>query len=146
MKWVIDASVILKWIFPEEDHDLARGLKRQPLIAPDLIMSECVNAVWRRAAREQMSSDQIDEALLLISRFGIDLHPSRELVRRAGAIAFALDHPAYDCFYLALAEREGCEFLTADSRLLAKLSEKPGGTVARVSGLTSLRALGSPNG
>jgi predicted nucleic acid-binding protein len=27
----------------------------------------------------------------------------------------------YDCLYVALAEREGCEFLTADDRLLKKL-------------------------
>lgn len=141
MKWVIDASVVLKWIFPEEDHELARGFKRQPLIAPDLLMSECVNAVWRRAGPEQMSPGQVDEALMLISRFGIELHPSRELVRRAGAIAFALNHPAYDCFYLALAEREGCELLTADSRLVAKLAEKPGRTFAPVSSLASLRSV-----
>jgi predicted nucleic acid-binding protein len=144
MRWVIDASVILKWIFPEEDHELARRFKRQPLIAPDLIMSECVNAVWRRAGPEKMSPDQVDETLMLISRFGIDLHPSRELVRRAGAIAFALDHPAYDCFYLALSEREGCDLLTADTRLVARLAEKPGATFARVSSLASLHALEFP--
>jgi predicted nucleic acid-binding protein len=30
-----------------------------------------------------------------------------------------LDHPVYDCFYLALAERERAPLISADKRLLA---------------------------
>jgi predicted nucleic acid-binding protein len=29
-------------------------------------------------------------------------------------LAIALDHPAYDCLYLALAVETGCPFVTAD--------------------------------
>jgi len=38
------------------------------------------------------------------------------------ALALELDHPVYDCFYLALAELERNSMVTADQRLLARLS------------------------
>jgi predicted nucleic acid-binding protein len=34
-----------------------------------------------------------------------------------------LDHPAYDCVYVALAAANDCRFVTADQRLLRKLRE-----------------------
>jgi predicted nucleic acid-binding protein len=36
-------------------------------------------------------------------------------------IAGELDHPVYDCFYLALAELERTILVTADTRLLGKV-------------------------
>jgi hypothetical protein len=42
-----------------------------------------------------------------------------ELVERATDLTVTLDHPVYDCFYVALAERERLPLVSADSRLLA---------------------------
>jgi predicted nucleic acid-binding protein len=41
---------------------------------------------------------------------------------RAMQVARRLHHPVYDCVYLALAEREDATFITADRRLLRRLS------------------------
>jgi predicted nucleic acid-binding protein len=41
----------------------------------------------------------------------------------ATRIAIDLDHPAYDCFYLALAVDNDCQFVTADERHLRKLDQ-----------------------
>jgi predicted nucleic acid-binding protein len=35
--------------------------------------------------------------------------------------AIELDHPAYDCLYLALAVENDCRFVTADERLVNKI-------------------------
>jgi len=43
------------------------------------------------------------------------------LASRAFGLARRLDHPAYDCLYLALAELERTHVVTADRRLLKKL-------------------------
>ena len=43
----------------------------------------------------------------------------RRLVAQA---ARQLDHPVYDCFYLALADREGVPLVTADTRLATKVT------------------------
>ena len=45
----------------------------------------------------------------------------RRLLDRALALAVALDHPACDAMYLALAESTGRRFVTADARLLRKV-------------------------
>jgi predicted nucleic acid-binding protein len=42
--------------------------------------------------------------------------PMRQLAAAAARLAIELDHPAYDCFYLALALQEQCPVVTADQR------------------------------
>ena len=51
--------------------------------------------------------------------------PLRPLASSAAALARALDHPVYDCFYLALAEAENVPLVTADRRLMAALRTTP---------------------
>jgi predicted nucleic acid-binding protein len=46
------------------------------------------------------------------------LFDSMALLRRATAISSSYGHGFYDC--VSLAEREGCEFVTADAKLIAK--------------------------
>ena len=50
----------------------------------------------------------------------IDLHPVGEQVTRAVQISGELDHPVYDCLYLACAEATGSTVVTADRRLANK--------------------------
>ncbi len=49
-----------------------------------------------------------------------ELVPTSVLKDRALAIAIELRHPAYDCFYLALAERNVSRLVTADDRLIRR--------------------------
>jgi predicted nucleic acid-binding protein len=44
------------------------------------------------------------------------LHPTPPLLLRAMAVAIANRRAVYDCIYLALAEAEGCELVTADDQ------------------------------
>jgi predicted nucleic acid-binding protein len=53
----------------------------------------------------------------------LELASTRSLMEPATRIAIELDHPAYDCIYLALAAERDCPFVTADERLLRKLDE-----------------------
>jgi predicted nucleic acid-binding protein len=60
---VIDASVAIKWLLPEEGRDLALGLQNEyqegaiDLIAPELIVSEIGNVLWRRMRRGELTSE-----------------------------------------------------------------------------------------
>jgi predicted nucleic acid-binding protein len=47
------------------------------------------------------------------------------LTDRALTIAIELRHPAYNCFYLALAERSASLLVTADDRLMRRCSDTP---------------------
>ena len=57
----------------------------------------------------------------LLQSMEVELYPSRQLMVTATSIALELDHPAYDCIHLALASDNGWRFVTADTRLRAKL-------------------------
>lgn len=43
-------------------------------------------------------------AARLLERSGIELRPMRGLLEAATRLAVVLDHPAYDCVYIALVE------------------------------------------
>src|SRR5437764_722506 len=49
------------------------------------------------------------------------LHPCLPLLPRAYAISSAARIGVYDCLYVSLAEREGCQLVTADTKLVANL-------------------------
>jgi predicted nucleic acid-binding protein len=118
---VIDASVASKWVLPEEGVDRAARLREdeRDFIAPTLIAAEIGNAVWKRVVWHEMGNDDADRAIRLGVALVTRLVPMEDLARRALEIAIELKHPIYDCFYLALAERERAPLITADKRLLA---------------------------
>ncbi len=52
-KLVVDASVVVKWVVSEIGTDDAiRGLKVAPLAAPDLLIAECANILWKKVQRK----------------------------------------------------------------------------------------------
>jgi predicted nucleic acid-binding protein len=126
MTLVIDASVALKWFLADEpDAARALALVGQPeaLIAPDILIAEVCNAVWRSARLGRISRVQLNEIAAGLPRFFDALVGAAMLAARAVAIADQLDHPVYDCLYLALADVREASFVTADARLLAKIRE-----------------------
>jgi predicted nucleic acid-binding protein len=118
---VVDASVAAQGVLPEARSDAANALRltREPLIAPDLAYAEIGNAVWKRAMQGELSAQEATEALEAAAGAYTSLIPVAELAIRATEIAIQLKHPIYDCFYLALAERERAPLISADKRLLA---------------------------
>lgn len=126
MTWVIDASVAMKWVIPEVLSDKADRLRAgdDEILAPDLLLVEVANALWKKAMSREISPPEADRAFELVSESGIDLRPTVPLLTRAMEIARRLDHPVYDCVYLALADREQASFVTADRRLLRRVPSR----------------------
>lgn len=122
---VVDASVAIKWLVPEEGSIAARRLEHSfDLIAPDLIYAECANIVWKMVRRGDIEPGRAGAAVEALTQLGVQIFPMDVLARTATEISVRLDHPAYDCFYLALAIAEGCRLITADDRLLRVLDQK----------------------
>lgn len=119
---VIDASVAIKWVVEEAGTREALALRRHRLTAPDLLVAECANILWKKVRRRELSAQEATLAARLLERADIDLAPTRRLLEPATRLAVALDHPAYDCLYLVLAEASGCDVVTADERLCAKVA------------------------
>ena len=118
---VIDASVAVKWVVEEEGTKEALALRHRALAAPDLLIAECANILWKKVRRNELSEQESVFAAGLLALADIELMAMRPYLEAAVRIAVALDHPAYDCIYIALAEAEGLRFVTADMSLLRKV-------------------------
>jgi predicted nucleic acid-binding protein len=123
MSLVVDASVAYKWFVNEQGSGDAVALRSasRPLIAPDLIVSEVCNSAWKSFRRGELSIAQCGIVATAIERSLAWLVPSAPLASAAMRMATTLDHPIYDCLYLALAERESTVLVTVDRRLLNRL-------------------------
>lgn len=121
---VIDASIAIKWVVEEEGTSQALALRhRAKLIAPELLVAECANILWKKVRRDELSEKEALLAARLLQAAEIELLPTRSLLEPATRLAVALGHPAYDCLYLALAVDNDCKFVTADERFLHKLHQ-----------------------
>lgn len=121
---VIDASIAIKWVVEEEGTELALALRQQArLMAPDLLVPECANILWKKVKRKELTKDEALLAARLLQSVEIELAPSRTLMEAATRLAIELDHPAYDCLYFALSVESDCRFVTADERLVNKIRQ-----------------------
>ena len=122
---VIDASIAVKWVVEEEGTPEALALRQKAkLIAPELLVAECANILWKKVQRGELLNDEALLAARLLQGAEIDLLPTRFLFEAATRMSIEIDHPAYDCLYLALALEKKCRFVTADERLLRKQLHK----------------------
>jgi predicted nucleic acid-binding protein len=123
MKLVVDASVAIKWMVEEQDSELADRLLDggHDFLAPELIVAEVISAAWKKRRLGGIGHAQYDDIVLRMADGPIAYRALRPLAANAAALARELDHPVYDCFYLALAEAEDAPLVTADRRLVAAL-------------------------
>jgi predicted nucleic acid-binding protein len=122
----IDASVAAKWVFIEEDSDLAtaafRAHEDSGIIAPAFMAAELTNSIRRRVARGLMTHEEGEEALDRFLSFEVTLATDPSVHLEALRLAHRFDRPAaYDMHYVALAQIAGCDLWTADERLLNAL-------------------------
>lgn len=120
MKWVVDASVAAKWLAPEPDSPLAETLLDDELIVPDLLYAEVGNILWKKQLRGEMDAATVQIGVRWLLQFPMQVHDSAGLLSDAVALALQLQHPAYDCFYLALARRADVALVSADQWLHAR--------------------------
>ncbi len=122
--YVIDASVAIKWIAEEAGTvEALTILEKAKLSAPDLLIAECANILWKKVRRDEFSEDEANIAVRLLEQADIEILPTRHLLGSATRLAVQLDHPAYDCIYLALAIERDWRFVTADQRFRRKVRE-----------------------
>jgi predicted nucleic acid-binding protein len=117
---IVDASIALQWVLQQEYSARANMLRNETgLIAPSLIAAEIGSVIWKAVRRGAISrpdaADALNAALLPFEA----LIAGEALCGRALALAIALAHPIYDCFYIALAERENAQLVTADENMIA---------------------------
>lgn len=127
MTLIVDASVVTKFSIIEEGHREAVSLfdRGADIEAPDLVLTELANVLWKKAVRGEVSADHARRFLAYAPSYFSALHASAGLIQRAFEIACDLKHPVYDCLYIACAEAQDAILVTDDRRLLRVLQNGP---------------------
>lgn len=129
IRYVLDASVAIKWVLREDLSEKAIRLRddyadgRSILIAPDIFPAEVGHALLFAERGGRIANSQ---ALLadVVSTCPI-LYTTRPLLPDVATLVAVARISLYDALYVALAEREGCELVTADEKLKRNLPHSP---------------------
>ena len=132
-QYVVDASVGLKWVLPEEHSDVARALlararrEEVQILAPDAYLPEVTNALWARShLTDDLAPDEARDALDWLVVALPSLIPSSALAIQALELSLAFRHAAYGCLYVALAIQQGCPVITADRAMIRTFGRATG--------------------
>ena len=125
---MVDASVVIKWLVPEEYSGEALRLLDDHLegrvvaAAPSYSVLEVANALRKYVARGLLGEPEAWEAYGILLDAGLELHEV-EGEAAGEALRYALENSVtvYDAYYIVLARRLGAVFYTADERLLRRL-------------------------
>ncbi|GAC1431132.1 MAG: type II toxin-antitoxin system VapC family toxin [Thermoanaerobaculia bacterium] len=117
-RFIVDASVAVKWFVPEIHSAAAVRLLDEEisLFAPDLLLPELGNTVWKKMRRREMTPSEAAEIVRGIESMPVEIVSSTVLLTAALDLAAALDRTVYDCLYLALAAAQNCSLITADRK------------------------------
>ena len=125
MRYVIDASVAVKWFAPEHDSPAALSLLENQrlgnvvLAAPDALSAEVGNALWKLSAlRRRIAYPEARQSYQDFLRLDLDLFPVSPIAARAFDIALTGKHAFYDSLHVALALHKQCELIAADDRMV----------------------------
>jgi len=125
---VADASVLVKWLVPEDYYEQAAALRddhlfgRVRVVAPCTAPVEVASALRKYVVRGILDAGRALRALELLWRAEIELVSVDEgLLRAALEYSLARGVTVYDALYIVLARSLGTVVYTADERLVKSL-------------------------
>lgn len=130
---VVDASLALKWVLSESDSSIAIALLSKwniantEVIAPALFIYEATNILYRQVVTGKLTFNETKRLLSKLLSIGmvLDFSHYNDISTQAMEFSHRFGLPAaYDAHYLALAERNQCEYWTADTRLWNAIAGK----------------------
>lgn len=119
MTLVVDASVAIRWYVEAPGTPAAIAIldSEEPLVAPDLVVAEVANVAWKLARAGQITHEHGSRIAAALPSAFSKLISAASLATRALEISSHLDHPVCDSLYIALAESQQGQLITADKRL-----------------------------
>ncbi len=122
--YVVDASVAVKWMFPEPLAAEASRLQSPAhrLHAPAFIEVELANVLWKKLRQELLTRAEADAFIAQLPNLPLARHADSVLVPSAFDLADRTGRSVYDSMYLALAIQMAGQMVTADDRLFNSLS------------------------
>jgi predicted nucleic acid-binding protein len=130
MKLVLDASVALRVVLPSALTPKAIQLRDEfersvhELIALSIFSGEIASALTKAECQKLIAVGDAQIHFANLIAWAPALTPYESLTGRAIDLSSKTRCGFYDCLYIALAEREGCEMVTADEKLLKAVQLK----------------------
>jgi len=121
-KYILDASVITKWYYFENESDLEianyiheKVIRDEIIIAsPDLMIYEVLNFfIFKLKIPYSKIADMLSELNDIIFIISTDI----SIQKKAFELSRKIKNPIYDSVYLALSESLDCPLITADDKL-----------------------------
>ena len=119
--------MVVKLFFEEEHSRAAERIvaAADELLAPDLILAETANVIWKRRRNGDISREDAVAIAAQIVALPLHIHASGDLIADALDLAMESGRTVYDCLYLAVAVRTGSLLATGDRRLANALAGGP---------------------
>jgi predicted nucleic acid-binding protein len=131
LKFVVDASVILKWFSHDREGHLEKALqlredfriRKIDLFSPEILIYEVTNILrFKKILTDSLILKAID------SVFAMDLLVPVNQRIMENALKLAREHniTVYDSTYISFARYCGCYLITADKKFYQNLKDVPG--------------------
>lgn len=124
-RFVLDASVVLTWCFPDENIDLAQHVadrfkQGDAAMAPSFWAHEVLNALLAGEKRKRISKELIRSFLddLVLLPVTLEQRPAGIVFDRIQSLSRKHGLTAYDAAYLDLALDNGLALATLDEALM----------------------------
>lgn len=126
-RYIVDASVGVKWFLPETHATAARRLLNgsHHLVVPDLFYPEIGNILWKKVRLGELTTDEANEIVSAILSLTIESHATQALLPAALEIAVRMGRIVYDSLNLSLAHRMDTALVTADERFYNSIATGP---------------------
>lgn len=129
LKYVVDASIIVKW-FSRFERDVESSKKllnshiegASMLVSSSLVLYEVCNAL---RFNPNFGEKDVSRAVTNLLKLELELVDFSEVFESAIELAFSHDITIYDAAYIAVSRELHIPLLTADYKLLAKIKDLP---------------------
>lgn len=123
---LLDTSVVVKWFVPEPDSIKALALRQAhaegqlQLFVPDWLLMELSNALRKSG---KISTKAIPKSLRSLYDYGIGVIPfDSETLAASLSLCDEYGLTSYDSYFVALAGTLGIPLVTADGKMISRLS------------------------
>ena len=124
IRYVVDASVGIKWFLPEIHSEAASRLQflKSSLHVPAFFNLELGSVLSKRIRRDELTPKEGEAILKELNNIPLQKHSDERLLKSAFALALQTKQSLYDCLYLALAETLNGHVVTADRKFYSSLA------------------------
>lgn len=130
-RYVVDASVAVKWLIPEEHSENAMRLLESwlegglELNAPGLLRLEATSALNKYVERGIIDAGKAREGFEILRQVALDYHEEDwQLIEEALKASLTTDLTIYDAVYFVLAKSLEATLITADKGLINEVKSE----------------------